>query len=53
MKEEFYEREWKDWKKIKIMKRDKLLWLIWNERANKLIWGLVGLMTGIMIGLIK
>jgi uncharacterized protein YacL len=48
--EEFFKREWKDYERIRKLNRNELLWEIWNERSNKLIFGLIGFIIGLSIG---
>ena len=50
---EFYVREFKDSKRILSLTKDELLWEIWNERANKLNWGLIGLIIGMLFTIIS
>ncbi len=49
--DDWFKREWKDAERILELDREGLLWQIWQERSNKLLWGMLGGMLGIIFGL--
>jgi len=50
--DDFYRMEWRDADKILKMSKRELLWQIWNERSNKLLFLLSGLLIGLIGGIL-
>jgi len=46
----WFRKEWKDADRILCLDRDGMLWQIWKERSNKLLWGISGILLGLLIG---
>lgn len=45
----WFRKEWKDADRILSLDREGLLWQIWKERSNKLLWGMVGILFGLSL----
>jgi len=46
---EWFKQEWKDADRILKLDREGLLWHIWKERSNKLLWGIIGMLIGLCL----
>ncbi len=48
-KDEWFKQEWTDADRILSLDREELLWQIWKERSNKLLWGMIGVLFGLSL----
>ena len=46
---DWFKQEWSDSDRILKLDREGLLWQIWKERSNKLIWGMLGILFGLSL----
>lgn len=47
--DEWFKQEWKDADRILKLDREGLLWQIWKEISNKLMWAMIGVLFGLCL----